>query len=98
MDVEFENLDLEQLETDPAFTGGWEPAIGKMFRRRMQQIRSAIDERDLFAIRSLRFKKLKGSRKYEYSMRLNDQWRLIVKISKNGPNKKIYILGIEDYH
>ena len=98
MDVEFENSDLAQLETDPTFTGGGEPAIVKMFRRRMQQIRSAVDERDLFAIRSLRFKKLKGNRKHQHSMRLNDQWRLITRLSGKGPNKKIHILGIEDYH
>ena len=57
MDVEFNDPDLERLETDADWTGGFAPAIVKAFRRRMQQIRAAVDERDLYALRSLHFKK-----------------------------------------
>jgi proteic killer suppression protein len=98
LDVEFENPDLARLESDPTFTGGWDPAIVKAFRRRMQQIRAATDERDLYAIRSLRFKKMKGNRSDEHSMRLNDQWRLIARLYDVGQSKRIRIIGIEDYH
>jgi proteic killer suppression protein len=97
MDVEYDDPDLEHLEKDPTFTGGWPPAIVKMFRRRMHQIRSALDERDLYAIKSLRFKKLQGDRKHEHSMRLNDQWRLIVRLNAS-PSKTVAIVRIEDYH
>jgi proteic killer suppression protein len=64
----------------------------------MQQIRSATNENDLRALKSLRFEKLKGQRKHEYSLRLNDQYRLIFEIEKgDGPNT-IVVKGIEDYH
>lgn len=68
----------------------------------MQQIRAATDERDFYKLRSLRFEKLQGKRKHQYSMRLNDQYRLIVELIKENPDrgssKVIKIVNIEDYH
>jgi proteic killer suppression protein len=31
-------------------------------------------------------------------MRLNDQWRLIVEIQGEAPNKTIHVIEIVDYH
>ena len=64
----------------------------------MQQIRAAADERDFYAIRSLHFEKLSGRRQDQYSMRLNDQYRLILEIAGGAADKVIVIVGIEDYH
>ena len=64
----------------------------------MQVIRAAVDERDLYAMKSLHFEKLKGSRQDERSLRLNKQWRLIVKIVAATPKNLVAVLGIEDYH
>jgi len=98
VDVAFENDELDKLETDPKFDAGYSPAIVKAFRKRMQTIRSATDERDFFAMRSLNFEKLKGNRSGQYSMRLNDQWRLILSFSGKAQNKAVIVIGIEDYH
>jgi len=98
MDCSFENDDLEELETDPAFSGGYSAAVVKAFRKRMQQIRAAVDERVFYALASLRFEKLKGKRSHQHSMRLNDQYRLILEIESSGKAHKIKILNIEDYH
>lgn len=61
-------------------------------------LRNAIDERDIRNWKSLRFEKLKGKRKNQCSVRINDQWRLIIKTQNNSNPKKIFIYGIEDYH
>lgn len=98
MDVEHEDKELERLEGDHSFNAGLGKAIVRGFRKVMQAIRAAADERDFYAMKSLRFEKLKGSRKDEHSMRINDQWRLIVKLSGKAPNKKVVVRGIEDYH
>jgi len=42
--------------------------------------------------------KLKGDRKDEYSMRINDQFRLVFTIEKGKHGNTLVILGIEDYH
>ena len=99
MDVRFKDASLERLEVDAAYSGGYAAAIVKAFRKRMQQIRSAPDERIFYELRSLRFERLKGKRKDQFSMRLNDQWRLILAFRKIRSNDKIVVvIGIEDYY
>jgi len=49
-------------------------------------------------MRSFRFEKLRGKRGHQYSMRLNDQWRLILEMRGKSSDKTIVIVGIEDYH
>ncbi len=98
MEVEFANVDLERLEIDPKFTAGFAPAIVRGFRKAMQAIRAAHDERDLHASRGLGFEKLKGKREYQFSVRLNKQWRLILEFADKGGLEKIRVIEIEDYH
>ena len=98
MEVEFADDDLDKLETDASFNDGHSDAIVRAFRKRLQFIRAALDERAFYPMRSLNFGKLKGSRSHQYSMRLNDQWRLILEIKKGSPKNTIVIVGIEDYH
>ena len=64
----------------------------------VQYIRGAADERAFYEMKSLHFEKLKGDRKEQHSMKLNDQWRLIVKLEKKSEKTVVEILSIEDYH
>ena len=64
----------------------------------MRFIRDAVDERDLRAWPGKRFKKLKDDRAGQYSMRINDQWRLAFEIRKGDPKNTIYVIEITDYH
>lgn len=98
MEVEFSDSNLDRLETDPRFTGEFSAAVVSAFRRRMQMIRSAQDERDFYALKALHFEKLKGKRSHQHSMRLNDQWRLILEFKGKSPDKLVVIVSIEDYH
>jgi proteic killer suppression protein len=98
MDVSFEDQSLDRLETDAAFSAGFGDSIVRAYRKRMQQIRAATDERTFYARRSLRFEKLQGQREGQYSLRLNDQFRLIVALRGNAPKKTVHILEIVDYH
>lgn len=98
MDVEFNSSDYQRLEVDGAYMAGFPSSVVTMYRKRMQAIRSAPDERVFYALRSLHFEKLKGDRNGQYSMRLNDQWRLILEFKTKGGNKVMVIAGIEDYH
>lgn len=98
MEVEFGDEDLNRLEADPKFTAGFSQEIVRAYRMRMQQIRGALDERDFYNLKSLRFEKLKGDREGQYSMRLNLQWRLIVEFRGSKPCKVVAIIEIVDYH
>jgi len=106
MDVTFKDQSLDRLETDATYSAGLSDAVVKGFRKAMQHIRAASDERTLHSRRGFRFEKLKGTRKDQYSMRLNDQWRLIVELhepseQKKGqapPKKTVHVVEIVDYH
>jgi proteic killer suppression protein len=98
MDVQFDDPDLDRLETDRAFTAGHDDSTVKGFRKAMQVIRAAPDERDIFAMRGLHFEKLKGERSHQYSLRVTIKWRLIVELKGDAPNKVVRVKGIEDYH
>ena len=98
MEVEFDDDDLDRLETDPQFTAGFAQEVVRAYRKRMQQIRASRDERDFMRLKSLHFEKLKGDRAGHHSVRLNMQWRLILEIRGNHPCKVVGIVEIVDYH
>lgn len=98
MEVEFDDEDLDRLETDGQYTAGHSQEVVRAYRKRMQQIRAFRDERDFLAVRSLNFEKLKGNREGQHSIRLNLQWRLILEIRGAHPCKVIGIIEIVDYH
>jgi proteic killer suppression protein len=98
MELRFNDPDLERLEVDLQFTGGRPPAIVKAYRKQLNFIRQAQDERDLRAWESLRMEKVDdGERQYQYSIRLNDQWKLVVELELGKPTNKLVIISIEDY-
>ena len=98
MEIEFDDPDLDRLEVDPRFAAGFPPAVVKGFRKAIGFIRQAVDERDLYAMRGLNFKPLERDRAGQHSMKLNDQWRLIVELRGQAPKKRIGVIEIVDYH
>jgi|ERR1051326_2656606 proteic killer suppression protein len=98
MEVSHRDANLDRMEQDATFTGGFSPGVVKSFRKKMQSIRTAADERDIRAVKGNRFEKLQKPRDHQHSIRLNDQWRLILEIVGTGDTKRIEIVGIEDYH
>lgn len=98
MEVEFDDDDLRELVENPKATAGHGDAVDRGYRKVMQAIWSAVDERDLHASRGRNFEKLKGDRAGQYSLRINDQWRLIVEIRQDEQGKRIGVVEIADYH
>lgn len=98
MKVRFQDSYLDRLEVEDDIRGVYAPEAVRGFRKVMQFIRGANDERDFYAWRSLRFEKLSGGREGQFSMRLNQQWRLIITIEKSEPKNTIVVVEIVDYH
>ena len=96
MEAEFDDPDLDRLEVDPQFTAGFSAPIVRGFRKAMQAIRAASDERDLYKSRGFHFKKLKGQQ--IRSMRLNKQWRLYLDIKDGEDGRCTRIIRIADDH
>ncbi len=98
MDVEFSDDDLDRLEIDPGFNAGLSRPIVRAFRKVMVIIRAAPSAQLFSIYPGLHFKQLKGKRAHQHSMRLNDQWRLILEIDKSRSPPTVTIIAIEDYH
>ena len=91
---------LERLEREDAPKSGFSSELVRAYRRRMHLIRAATDERDFYALKSLHYEKLQGDRRHQRSMRLNDQFRLILELTaeKAAKAKIVWVISIEDYH
>ncbi len=98
MEVQYGDNHLKSLAIDKTYKPkGISAELLSSYRKRITQMQAAPDERTLRALKSLHFEKLKG-REDEYSIRLNDQWRLVFSFDESTVPKKIKISGIEDYH
>ena len=97
MDIRFRQSKLDRLETEPG-DGGLPPGVVKAYRKRIQLIRAADDERVFSRFASLHYEKLKGKRKHQWSMRLNNQWRLILEFEGKGADRVVWVVDIVDYH
>jgi toxin HigB-1 len=89
---------LRKMDEEPDFHGGFSAGEAKAFRKLMHSIRQATNENSVRAIKSYRFELLKGKRKGDYSMRLNDTLRLTFQIEKVEGGNRLVILDIENYH
>lgn len=98
MDFEFEDESLRRLHEERDYTGGFQPEIVKAFRKRMQIIHNAPDERDFYQMKSWHYEKLQGEMEGLRSIRLNLKWRLIVRIEERQGGKVVMVISIIDYH
>ena len=98
MEVEFADDLLRELYVDANSGAGFSQGIVSAYRKRIQFIYAAKDERDFRNWRSLRFEKLKGGRAGQYSMRLNDQYRLVLELKGESHDKTVLVVEIVDYH
>ncbi len=72
--------------------------VTKAFLRSMTLIESVQKEMELYAYKGLRYEKLRGDRKGQRSIRLNKQWRLILKPDSDEAGNFLWILELVDYH
>ncbi len=62
--------------------------------KRLEILDAADSLNDLTALPSNRFESLSGNRQGQYSIRINQQWRICFEWSSNGPDN----VEITDYH
>ena len=73
----------------------WEP-FRRQAEKRLRILDAASSLSDLAALNSNRLEALKGNRKGQYSIRINDQWRICFQWRKDEPGPTN--VGIVDYH
>lgn len=98
MRFRFKTRKLEVLYTEEKGAHRYPASVVDAFFEVMSIIDAAVDERDLYTLKGLRYEKLKGSRQSQHSLRLNDQFRLIVERQEDEQGRYLLIVNIEDYH
>jgi len=73
---------------------GFSTDIQEIARRKLRMLNNSFDIRDLKIPPSNRLEKLKGNLKDFYSIRVNDQWRLIF----HWENGNAFDVELIDYH
>lgn len=68
--------------------------LEKAATRKLQMLEDAAELRDLMAPPANRLEALKGERKGQHSIRVNDQWRICLVWTRAGPEQ----VEIVDYH
>jgi proteic killer suppression protein len=70
--------------------------IERPARLKLDRVEAAVSLKDLAALPGNRFEALKGDRKGQYSIRINDQWRICFE----WPEKSLGPTNVEivDYH
>ena len=94
----FADNKLKRLYTEEKGARKYPEGVVDAFFEALDVIEGAPDERDLYALRSLRYEKLKGKRSNQRSLRLNEQFRLVVEQEEDQEGKFFWIVAIEDYH
>jgi proteic killer suppression protein len=74
-----------------AFSG-----IERAARLKLDRVDAALSLNDLASLPGNRFKGLSGDRKGQYSIRINDQWRICFEWPKDSPGPTN--VEITDYH
>jgi toxin HigB-1 len=101
VEIEFKDKRLAMVEHGEAsdyVASGIPLEIIEPFRKKLNFLRGAPDERSLRVWKSLHYEKLKGNMGGERSIRLNNKWRLILNVDESQTPPKLILLRIEDYH
>ena len=93
MVTSFSNRDTKKI-WEGERVKGLSTEIQEIGRRKLRMLNNSQDLNDLLIPPSNRLEKLKGALKDFYSIRINDQWRIIFKWN-NGNAEEVKII---DYH
>jgi proteic killer suppression protein len=84
--------------TEASFNGstdqGLPHGLAKVARRKLRYLNAAVTLSDLMAPPGNRLERLKGNRKGQHSIRINDQYRICFTWTPEGPTG----VEITDYH
>jgi proteic killer suppression protein len=97
--VEIRDGELRRIVEDPDFKPKrWSADVVRAFRKKIQLLDAARDERDIRAYKALRLEKLAGDRAGTSSIRINDQYRLILHFETDDDGRIVVVLELVDYH
>lgn len=100
VNIVISDRDLLRLytEDDGPKRKGLPPVVVDRFFEVMADIAAAEDERDLRRVKSRRLEKVPSECERCFSMRLNDQFRLIFRFVIIDGQRGVEVIDVRDYH
>lgn len=98
MELEFDDRDLEDMIFNERYSGEIAQSLVKMVRRCINYLIQAPDRRAIYNFPGYHLEKLKGDMKGFHSLRLNDQYRLIIQFVASTEGEIIRVISMGDYH
>lgn len=85
---------LDRLETDQDFDAGLHPEIVTMYRRRMQQLRASLNERDVAQTRALDMCHFPERGADFFTVFIWQGYRLVIHLMTPKPRREVAVLEI----
>ena len=99
MRLRFEDDDLRRLHEEHDFVlPRLGPEITRAFRKKVAYLEEAESEPDLRSYKALRLEKLRGGRAGQHSIRLNRQWRLILRIESDAEGRLLIVVEVANHY
>ena len=100
MRFRFKTKTLSGIYYQRNYQSRYPPEVIQAFRETVAIIEAAEDERNFYQFKSLHFEKLQGKKGSagEHSMRLNKQYRLIVRIEADDEGKLMLVIEINKHY
>ena len=99
MRLRFEDDDLRRLHEEHDFVlPRLGPEVTRAFRKKVAYLEEAESEADLRNYKALHFEKLRGGRAGQHSIRLNRQWRLILRLESDAEGRLLIIVEVVNHY
>ena len=98
MRIDFASNKLRDLYTQEKGQRKYPPGVVDAFFDVMAEVRAAVNESDLYAMRHLQYHKLEGTRQHQHALKLTGKWRLIVERIEDAEGPYLLIRELIDYH
>ena len=99
MRLQFEDDDLRRLHEERDFVlARLGPEVARAFRKKAAYLEEAESEIDLRRYKALHFEKLRGGRSGQHSIRLNRQWRLILRMETDAEGRLLIIVEVANHY
>lgn len=99
MRIRFEDHDLQRLHEERDFVlPRLGPDVTTAFRKKVAYLEEAESETDLRNYKALHFEKLRGDRAGQHSIRLNRQWRLVLRIESDAEGRLLIVVEVVNHY
>jgi toxin HigB-1 len=99
MQIRIDDETIAKIHEDSRYRfRAFDKALHRAIRKVLALIEEVPGQRDLYQFKSLRLEKLRGDRAGQSSMRLNEQFRLIVRFETLADGQVCVVVEVVDYH